>query len=140
MSWRVTPSSDPELRGAVQAILRGFNAPAGVTGPDDAEPLNLEALDPDGSRIGGLVGETYWRWLVIDVLAVDPQFRGRGVGTELVRRAEAIAAGRGCLRAHTTAWAFQGLGFWQQMGYSIVGELADHPDGHVQYWLRRDFS
>lgn len=140
MSWRVTPSSDPELRGAVQAILREFNAPAGVTGPDDAEPLNLEALDPDGSRIGGLVGETYWRWLVIDVLAVDPQFRGRGVGTELVRRAEAIAGGRGCLRAHTTAWAFQGLGFWQQMGYSIVGELADHPDGHVQYWLRRDFS
>jgi GNAT superfamily N-acetyltransferase len=140
VSWRVAPSSEPGLRSAVQAILREFNAPAGVTGPADAEPLNLEASDTNGSRIGGLVGETYWSWLVIDVLAVDPVFRGRGVGTELVQHAEAMAADRGCMRAHTTAWAFQGLGFWQKLGYAIVGELADHPDGHVLYWLRRDFT
>jgi GNAT superfamily N-acetyltransferase len=140
VTWRVTPSSDPELRTAVQAILREFNAPAGISGPDDAAPLHLEASDPGGSRIGGLVAETYWDWLVIDVLAVDAEYRGRGVGSGLVRHAEAVAAERGCTRAHTTAWAFQGLGFWEQMGYSIVGELVDHPAGHVLYWLRRDFT
>jgi GNAT superfamily N-acetyltransferase len=110
-----------------------------VSGPN-AEDLTLRASDTDGSFIGGLVGETYWRWLVVDVLAVQPAFRGRGVGADLVRGAEMIARERGCVRAHTTAWAFQGLGFWQKMGYSIVGELADHPDGHTLYWLRRDFD
>jgi GNAT superfamily N-acetyltransferase len=137
--WLVSSSVDPSLRGDLQSILRRFNAQASVTGPE-AEQLNLEASDTQGPRIGGLVGETYWRWLVIDVLAVEPQYRGRGVGSALVERAEAIAAERECVRAHTTAWAFQGLGFWQKMGYEIVGELTDHPDGHVLYWLRRDFG
>jgi ribosomal protein S18 acetylase RimI-like enzyme len=128
---------DPALRSEIQTVLRGFNAEAGVVGPN-AEPLNVRATGVSGQFAGGLVAQTYWGWVVIDVLAVEPEFRGRGLGTQLVRLTESTAVERGCIRAHTTAWAFQGFGFWQKMGYEAVGELEGYPDGHVLYWMRRD--
>lgn len=137
--WKIDESSDTALRRNIQAILRGFNAEAGVSGPDST-PLNLRATGTTGSFVGGLVGETYWDWLVVDVLAVKSEFRWQGLGSGLVEQAEATAVSRGCSRAHTTAWAFQGLGFWQKMGYEIVGELSDHPEGHTLYWLRRSLA
>jgi ribosomal protein S18 acetylase RimI-like enzyme len=77
---------------------------------------------------------------VIDVLAVEPEFRRRGLGRQLVETAEATAVERGCIRAQTTAWAFQGLGFWRKMGYEVVGEMDGYPDGHVLYWMRRELT
>jgi ribosomal protein S18 acetylase RimI-like enzyme len=34
--------------------------------------------------------------------------------------------------------AHQALGFYQKYGYSIIGSLADYPDGHTLYWLRKE--
>lgn len=103
-----------------------------------AMPLTVVATAPDGSFLGGCVSETYWDWLVVDVLAVEETARGRGLGTQLVDAVENEARRRGCMRAHTTAYEFQGLGFWVNRGYRIVGELADFPPGHDSHWLRRD--
>jgi GNAT superfamily N-acetyltransferase len=84
------------------------------------------------------VAQTYWGWLVVDVLAVVDAARGSGIGTQLVDTAEIEARHRGCTRAHTIAYEFQGLGFWVHRGYRIVGELAGYPPGHSSHWLQRD--
>jgi GNAT superfamily N-acetyltransferase len=132
-----TDRADPELRSRVQAILRSHNRPFGVGSPD-ARPLVVQASAPDGGFIGGGVAETFWSWVVVDVLAVVEVNRARGVGSALAEAIEAEARVRGCTRAHTQAWAFQGLGFWIHRGYEVVGELNDYPDGHTLCWLRRD--
>ena len=133
----VGADADGVLRSRIQDLLRSFNDVRGVPLPD-ATPLTVTATAPDGSFLGGCVGATYWSWLVVDVLAVEERVRGRGIGRQLVDVAEQEARRRGCTRAHTTAYEFQGLGFWIERGYGVAGELPDYPPGHTSHWLHRD--
>jgi diamine N-acetyltransferase len=104
------------------------------------KPLHIFLNDVNGLVRGGLTGQTVWQWLEIDYLWLDERLRGRDYGAELMRRAEAEAKRRGCLRAVVGTFSFQARGFYEQLGYRIVGALEDHPPGAADYWLRKDFA
>ena len=81
----------PEM-AAVEAIQRGlhsYNQELG--GPYYREPVTVLARDDEGAVQGGLLGLTYWNWLFIDWLWLSREQRGRGTGSLLLARAEAIA-------------------------------------------------
>ena len=78
-----------------------------------------------------------WEWLVIDVLAIEPAWRHRGVGARLMDMAEAIARERGCVHAHTSTYRHQALQFYLARRYQVVGQLEDFPAGHTLVWLRK---
>ncbi len=127
----------PEME-AVNAIQRGlhaFNQEMG--GPYDREPVTVLARDATGEVQGGLLGLTYWHWLFIDWLWLARSQRGRGVGSELLRRAEAIARTRGCTDAYTDTFSFQAPGFWSRNGYAEFGRLDEMPRGHARQWFRK---
>jgi GNAT superfamily N-acetyltransferase len=127
----------PEME-AVNAIQRGlhaFNQEMG--GPYDREPITVLARDAAGEVQGGLLGLTYWHWLFIDWLWLARSQRGRGVGSELLRRAEAIARTRGCTDAYTDTFSFQAPGFWSRNGYAEFGRLDEMPRGHARQWFRK---
>jgi GNAT superfamily N-acetyltransferase len=63
--------------------------------------------------------------------------RGRGVGGELLDRAEAIARARGCTDAYTDTFDFQAPGFWIRHGYEEFGRLEGMPPGHSRVWFRK---
>jgi GNAT superfamily N-acetyltransferase len=127
----------PEME-AVAAIQRGlhaFNQEMG--GPYDREPVTVLARDGAGAVRGGLLGLTYWHWLFIDWLWLARDQRGKGVGSELLQRAEAIARGRGCTHAYTDTFSFQAPAFWARNGYVEFGRLDEMPRGHARLWFRK---
>jgi GNAT superfamily N-acetyltransferase len=133
----ISEDTFPEL-DAVAAIQRGlhtFNQEMG--GPYDRDPVTLLARGPDGSTRGGLLGMTFWGWLFIDWLWLSRETRGKGVGTELLLRAEALARDRGCAQAYTDTFSFQNPGFWQRNGYVEFGRLDGMPAGHARIWFRK---
>jgi GNAT superfamily N-acetyltransferase len=92
----------------------------------------------DGERIiGGLLGNTYWGWLVIEIMWIDESARGQGCGQQMLEMAEAEALRRGCHHAHTDTMSFQALPFYQKNGYEIFGQLDDLPVGHSRYFLKK---
>ena len=126
----------PELE-AVSAIQRGlhaFNQEMG--GPYDREPVTVLARI-DGGVKGGLLGLTYWNWMFIDWLWMAPDTRGKGVGGDMLDRAEAIARGRGCTDAYTDTFSFQAPHFWTRHGYTEFGRLDGMPPGHSRIWFRK---
>lgn len=130
---RLVQTLSETLRQELLGTLREFNLErAGLTGPE-ASDFHLVARDAIGSLAGGLIGATYWDSLKIDLLVVQPAFRGQGVGSDLVERAERLAKERSCVRAHTTTYGFQALGFYRRHGYAIVGSLEDYPRGNTLY-------
>ncbi|WP_051213358.1 GNAT family N-acetyltransferase [Rubritepida flocculans] len=136
---RITISDDdyPELE-AVAAIQRGlhlFNQEMG--GPYDREPVTVLARDEQEVVKGGLLGLTYWNWLFIDWLWLAREVRGRGLGTELLARAEAIARARGCTDAYTDTFSFQAPHFWERNGWTEAGRLDGMPPGHARIWYRK---
>jgi GNAT superfamily N-acetyltransferase len=127
----------PEL-DAVAAIQRGlhtYNQEMG--GPYDREPVTLLVRAPDGTARGGLLGLTFWGWLFIDWLWMARDLRGKGVGSELLLRAEAIARDRGCAHAYTDTFSFQAPHFWTENGYTEFGRLEGMPTGHARIWFRK---
>ena len=90
--------------------------------------------------IGGLYGRTAWGYLFIEMLFVPEALRARGLGRELVARAEREAAHRGCHGAWLDTHAWQARGFYERLGYACFGELPDCPTGHPRYFLRKTLA
>ena len=95
------------------------------------------ARDASATVRGGLLGLTYWNWLFIDWLWLARDQRGKGLGGQLLDRAEAIARDRGCTHAYTDTFSFQAPGFWARHGYVEFGRLDGMPPGHSRIWFRK---
>jgi GNAT superfamily N-acetyltransferase len=106
-------------------------------GPTEFKPLAILLKQPDGAVVGGLYARSGYDWLFIELLAVPEALRGRRVGTELMRRAEAVARERGCVGLRLDTYSFQAPDFYCKLGYEVFGVIDDHPRGHRRLFLRK---
>ena len=141
--FSLTETADDPDRGFVRRQLQCFNV---QTLPQFFDPavevpyLTLIARDAAGLVVGGVVAEIHWTSLQIEYLWVDEGQRGSGLGRALIQQAEAAGRERGCTWAALTTFDFQARGFYEKLGYRVVGEQTDYPPGHSYYWLRHDFT
>ncbi len=126
---------DPADRAALLAVLVAANAAAGH--PGSATPLALLLRDEAGAVEGGLWARSVYDWLFVELLAVPARLRGQGMGTRLMRRAEAVARERGCAGVWLDTFCFQAPGFYARLGYEPFGTLEDHPRGGRRVFLAR---
>jgi GNAT superfamily N-acetyltransferase len=87
--------------------------------------------------VAGLAGETYCGWLFVKYLWVSDGLRGRGVGRELMARAEVLARERGCHSAWLDTFSFQAPGLYEKLGYQEFGRLDYPPDHHRRFMRKR---
>jgi GNAT superfamily N-acetyltransferase len=125
---------DDALRRAIQAPLAAYNDAIG--GASGHRPLALAVLDDSGAVCGGLWGHTAYGWLYTQLLAVPEAARGQGLGRSLMLAAEAQALQRNCTRAWVDT-IFGARGFYERLGYTVFGELADHPAGFTRSFLQK---
>lgn len=137
MRLDVVDEPTPEDREAIVAPLRKYNHAYGPL--LEVKPLALLLKDESGSTVGGLWGRTAYDWLFVELLAVPEAMRGTGTGTALMHTAETIARERGCIGVWLDTFAFQARPFYEKLGYSVFGELVDHPKGSARYFLMKRF-
>ena len=128
----------PDGRETILRLLLDYNrrnAP-----PPNHQLLGIFLKDDAGQTIGGLWGRSAYEWLFIELLFVPEELRGQGLGTALLRQAEQIARERNCTGVWLDTFDFQALPFYQKLGYTICGELKDHPRGISQHWLQKRFD
>jgi GNAT superfamily N-acetyltransferase len=128
----------PEHREAIARLLDDYND-ARSGSPSPVVPLALLLREPGSDTvIGGLWGVSYWRWLFVDLLFVPEARRGQGLGTALLRQAEAKARERGCLGVWLLSFSFQAPDFYRRLGYSAFGSIEAYPPGHrCTYFSKR---
>jgi ribosomal protein S18 acetylase RimI-like enzyme len=68
---------------------------------------------------------------------VKVEFRGQGLGKELLEAAEEEARRRGCVHVVLDTHSFQAPGFYLKCGYEIIGEVENHPKGYEKIYLRK---
>lgn len=104
-------------------------------------PIFLVVRDEHGEVCGGLEGSMSHSWLKIDIMAVEPSCRGQGVGTELVVRAEALALDKGCKYAFVDTMSYQAPGFYERLGYEVVGRIPDWDShGHDKLYFTKTLA
>lgn len=107
-------------------------------GDDHGKLLYFALQGPGQELVGGLIGETHWDWLYINLLFIREDLRGLGYGQRLMELAEAEARNRGAKHAYLDTFSFQAPGFYEKLGYEVFGKLRDFPPGHQRYYLRKD--
>jgi GNAT superfamily N-acetyltransferase len=128
-----------EQRDEIFRLLVNYNT--SKIGPAVVEPLAIVLQGPESDAIiGGLWGESYYDWLFINFLIVPDEFRKRGVGTALMKRAEEIATNRGCLGIRLDTFSFQAPAFYEKLGYRTFGRLVNHPKGHERIYYSKELS
>ena len=122
-------------RNAVLALLVAYND--SQAGPHGYKPLALLLRDAGGATIGGLLGRSVYDWLYVELLGVPEPLRRRGIGAQLMRRAETVAIERGCVGVWVDTYGFQARGFYEKLGYEIFGTIDDHPRGSHRFFFRK---
>jgi GNAT superfamily N-acetyltransferase len=123
------------------AVRKGIGeADPADAGPRDWQPMAISLRKTDGAIVGGVYGATMWSWLMIDGLWVEESWRGRGLGSQLLLRSEAIAMARGCRGSWLGTFDFQARKFYEQHGYAVFATLPRFPAGHAHFHLRKEFA
>ncbi len=136
MSITQVETEDAEAQAAIFRGIDAYND--AVSGrPEPGRRLAVTLPGPDGRVVGGLFGYTYYDWLHLQLLAVLPARRGRGLGSTLLCAAEAVAARRGCRAAWAEANA-DAAGFLERRGWREFDRLDDGPAATHRRFLAHD--
>jgi GNAT superfamily N-acetyltransferase len=128
-------SDHESVHKAVLESLVAFND--AKAGPSGYHPVAFAIEDDRDGTIGGLSGGIAYGWLFVELLFVPESLRGQGVGTELLRQAEAEALTRGCHSVWLDTFEFQARGFYERLGYTCFGELKNYPAGSRFFMSKR---
>lgn len=125
-------------RLAILTPLIAFNDAHTLRG--SVGPLAVLIKDHSSTTIGGLWGFTSFDWLQIELLFVPEARRGASIGTRIVQMAETLAAERGCIGASLDTYSFQARGFYEKLGYTLMGTIPDCPPGGARHFLQKRFE
>jgi GNAT superfamily N-acetyltransferase len=134
----LTDAPDPLLQETILQGLTAFNADK--FGPGNFRRLAIAVKNSDNKVIGGLWGHTSWEWLFVEYLFVPESMRRRGLGSELLRRAETEAMSRGCRGAHLETLNVEARCLYERLGYAVFGALPDNPTGNTRFFLQKSLA
>lgn len=130
---------DPPGEGVAEALRACLSAhnEALAGRPRATASLAWIARDAQGARVGGLLAEHAWQWLYIQALWVNADRRGRGAGRALVDAAEAWGRARDAVGIMLETADFQAPGFYERLGFTVCGQVADLPPGATTYFMTK---
>lgn len=93
--------------------------------------------------VAGLTGHTEFQRLFIDQVWVEDEWRGGGLGTAVMRRAEAEALRLGCLDALVETLSDRTADWFESLGFTCVAHVHDYLPGFTRHilikvWKPRD--
>ncbi|WP_136659396.1 GNAT family N-acetyltransferase [Nitratireductor sp. XY-223] len=124
-----------QIETALLAALRGAQ-------PQSANArFVLCARTGDGRLVAGATVETSYGWAAVKTLWVADEFRRRGIAHALMRKAEEKALDLGCHGAWLDTSNPDARTFYEKLGYTEFGSLANahgqHPETHRRWFLKK---
>lgn len=121
----------------------------GIVNFNKAKIPNLEAIDAevkffvfakneDGTVTGGVRATCFWNTLHIELLWLSEECRGKGIGKQLMDKAEDFAKKQNCEKVFVETTSWQAKPFYEKNGYKHIATLPDRPKGHASHYLTKD--
>jgi GNAT superfamily N-acetyltransferase len=99
--------------------------------------IGLVLKSPEGTVVGGITAITMLRVMHLEALWVAEEYRDRDHGSRLVLEAERLGFEKGCIAVQTQSFSFQAPGFYQKLGYHVLGIYDGYPNGITEYTLMK---
>jgi len=127
----ITISEDPcrnEIKELAVAVFAKHNASFNIVLPQE-KPFSVLGFKSD-RVVAGLIGKVAWNWLYADLVWVDEDLRGQGLGTHVMRAAERSAREKKLSGIYLWTASWQAPIFYRKLGYTQFAEFRDCPPGH----------
>ncbi|MGK6306124.1 GNAT family N-acetyltransferase [Variovorax sp. DT-64] len=136
----ITAATPEELRsGELGRKLRHYNY--GFVGEyPEQRYIRLNARDGSGRLLGGLRGFVFLYWLNIDVLFVEADVRGSGLGSRLLAEAERQAVELGAKNAKLDTFEWQAPAFYRKHGYEEYARIDDYAPGFYLASMKKSLA
>lgn len=136
----ITAATPEELHsGELGRKLRHFNY--GFVGEyPEQQYIRLNAKDGHGRLLGGLRGFVFLYWLNIDVLFVEADARGAGLGSRLLAEAECQAIAWGARHAKLETFEWQAPAFYRKHGYEEYARIDDYARGFCLVSMKKSLA
>lgn len=95
----------------------------------------INARSESGELQGGILANCYWNGLEIDTLWVSGEQRGKGLGSELLAKAEKFGVENGAVVSYLKT--MEAKVFYEKAGYEVYGVLEDRPIGTLLYHMKK---
>lgn len=119
-------------------LFKGISAYAfQQKGLPSIQPFSIFIKDSKQTVLGGISGVTFYGSIYIDSLWIDQAIRRQGWGTKLMREAEKMGKERGASFATLNTMDWEGLPFYQKLGYAIEFIREGYDKDSKMYMLRR---
>ncbi|RTQ36749.1 GNAT family N-acetyltransferase [Variovorax gossypii] len=140
MNITISPATEEELRsGELGRKLRHYNY--GFVGEyPEQKYIRLNAKDENGRLLGGLRGFVFLYWLNIEVLFVEEDTRGTGLGSRLLAKAERQAIALGATNAKLDTFEWQARGFYLKQGYEEYARIDDYAPGFYLALMKKSLQ
>lgn len=105
------------------------------------KPLALFAFfvrDEKGAIVGGCNCCNLYGCLYIDQLWLEESLRGKGYGTQLMQKAEALAKESKCNFIAVNTFDWEALDFYKKLGFYVEFERKGFDKNSVFYFLRKN--
>lgn len=135
MTYEIVSSGEREVE-EVHAGLRRYNR--GFC-PDVAD-LSCCIKDGEGRCIAGTDSFRMGEMASVDVLWVDEDHRGQGLGSALLAHVEAQARAQGARRLELNTFGFQAPGFYEKLGYRRFGAIEPAVGDYGHYFYVKDLT
>lgn len=136
MEYQIVVNPSEQDIQDVRGGLRVFNDP--FVDHINETQMAVFVVDESGKRRGGVVSRLWGNWMHVLYLWVDPAFKGKGVGRQLMHKMEAVAIAQGCHSAMVDTFSFQAKPFYEKLGYRNQMTLDAFPgDEHQLHFLTK---
>lgn len=132
---RITEDGNEKDIEEIFELLKEYN----LTNREESKnvPIGIFYEDENKKKLAGLTGETFGNWLCIHYLFVDEHFRGKGLGSAILKAAENEAKKRGCKYSFADTFSFQAPEFYKKHGYNEVFRLDEYPYSGKRYYYTK---
>jgi GNAT superfamily N-acetyltransferase len=101
--------------------------------------IRLVIRDQSGQFVGGLSAWTTLQNLIFDSIWIEERLRGRGLGRMLMLEMEKIARESGCIASQACCFSFHAPGFFEKMGYKVLGISNGYPPPTTELYLIKKY-
>ncbi len=87
--------------------------------------------------LGGVIGVFKEDQVYVDLLAVNKDYRQKGIGVQLMNALEEHAKKSGVTNIYLGTAEFQARGFYEKLGYSLTVTMKNYPKGYECYTMQK---
>lgn len=89
-------------------------------GLNDLSDIFIQLSNDKDQVCGGIVGWSRWDWAHVENLWIMEEYRGQGLGKDMLKMFENIANNRNCKFIDLDTFNFQAPDFYKKLGYQEV--------------------